>query len=192
MARKIKQPYFDDTFKPRYESGGSLNKKSHPKEARSISTKHAMHVVLRSDVAHGVYSLINKATFIRKLINKHAELCGIKIYEAAIVSNHIHLLIYLKTNDHPTGRKTLAKFLRIVSGLIPRKVLGAERGSAKHIKFWLYRPYTRIVIGFKKGYQIAKDYVVRNHLEAIGVIPYQPRNSAKYCKTRAGPQITTT
>jgi hypothetical protein len=56
--------------------------------------------------------------------------------------------------------------------------LGVERGKAKGIKFWLYRPYTRVVVGFKRGYQIVSDYILQNHLEAIGVIPYQPRKKA--------------
>jgi hypothetical protein len=187
MARKSRQPYLDDSFKGRFEFGGSLNKNSNPKVARSISTKHAMHVVLRSGVARGRFSLINKASVIRRVITKQAEYCGIRVYQQAVASTHVHLLIYIKTNDYVQGKLALTKFFRIIGGLIPRLVLGAERGKAKNVKFWLYRPYTRVVNGFIRGYRIAKDYVLKNHLEAIGVIAYQPRKGQPFEIARAGP-----
>ena len=187
MPRKPKQSSFQgQDFKPQYEFGGALNKNSNPKIARSIITKHAMHVVLRSKMARGPFSLLKKADEIRFLLDRQANLFGIKVYEKAVVGNHIHLLIYLKTNSRVQGRRSLSCFLRAVSGLIARLILGKERGRMKKglaaqttqprpARFWVYRPYTRVVVGFKRGYQVAKDYVVQNHLEAIGVIPYQPR-----------------
>ena len=51
-------------------------------------------------------------------------------------------------------------------------------------KFWDFRPWTRI-IEWKKAYSIAKDYVIQNHLEAMGLIPYKPRNYQKYFLKKA-------
>jgi len=53
-------------------------------------------------------------------------------------------------------------------------------------KFWDYRPWTRIV-EWKKAYSIAKDYVIQNHLEAMGLVPYKPRNYPKTKSTATKP-----
>jgi hypothetical protein len=55
---QAKQTFFEkDIFKSRKEFGGALLGKGHAKKARTISTKHAMHVVLRSSKAKGEWSL---------------------------------------------------------------------------------------------------------------------------------------
>lgn len=65
--------------------------------------------------------------------------------------------------------------MRAISGIIAIKVTGANKTKELKQKFWDYRPWTRIV-EWKKAYTIAKDYVIQNHLEAIGLIPYTPRS----------------
>ena len=191
MAKKHRQTSFNDKcFKPKLCFGGQLlGSNTNPKGARSISTKHAMHVVLRSNIAKSPLSLKKKTKAIHKILDKHAKASHIKIYEKAIVGNHIHLLIYIIPNSYNLAKECLTKFLRSISGLIARKVCGAERGQAKKLKFWAYRPFTRVVIGFKKGFEIVRKYVFQNQLEADGVIDYQPRKN-KYQKLsppRSGP-----
>ncbi|MFZ4402906.1 MAG: transposase [Pseudobdellovibrionaceae bacterium] len=156
--------------KPLKEFGGSLLKKSNAKVARPISTKHAMHIVLRSDPAKGTYSMLaaNRSKKIQRIIWTQARRCGVRIYEYANVGNHLHILLRLSRRDG------FRNFLRSITGLIARLVLGAEKGKAQGLKFWSYRPYSRLV-DWKKGYQIAKDYVIQNHLEALGLVPYKTR-----------------
>lgn len=156
-------------FKTQDEFGGSLLKNSNPKTKRTFSTRHAIHVVLRSDIAKGAKSLINFRQEIDRILAKQASGARIKIYRKSICSNHIHLLIYLKARSRTQGKASLSRFLRSISGLIARRVMGAERGQKKGVKFWSYRPYTRIV----KGFEQAWDYVVLNHLESLGVLPYR-------------------
>lgn len=178
MKQKAKQQSFQfRAFNVKYEFGGSLLKNSHAKSKRIISTKHAIHVVLHSDVAKGSLSMKKHRKAIEMLIRKQAKISFIKIYQLANAGNHLHLLIYLNSNSHYFARKCLNRFLRSISGLIPRVVLGVERGKAKSIKFWSYRPYTRVVVGFVKAYNVVKDYVIKNHLESIGVIPYQEKKT---------------
>lgn len=180
------QSFHNKAFNIHHEFGGSLLKNSHAKSKRNISTKHAMHVVLRSELAKGALSMIKHRKAIDFIIKKQARLSFVSVYQYANAGNHIHLLIYLKSNSHYFARKCLNRFLRSISGLIARLVLGVQRGKAKKIKFWSYRPYTRVVIGFAKAYSIVKDYVIKNHLESIGVIPYQKRKRKNYIKANWG------
>lgn len=109
-----------------------------------------------------------------------AKKYGIKIYEFANVGNHVHLLIKL------SHRFTFSPFMRALSGTIALKVTGANKLKGLKKKFWDYRPWTRIV-EWKKAYTIAKDYVIQNHLEAIGFIAYRPREYERYfLKPRPG------
>ena len=190
MSKRNTQTTFKHKdLKPKFEFGGALLGNSNPKTARNISTKHALHVVLRSDVAKGPLSLKTKTKAIHKILDKQANKAHIKIYEKAIVGNHIHLLIYLKAKSYLLAKKCLTRFLKSISGIIARVVTGAQRGKAKGVKFWAYRPFTRVVVGFKKGFNIVKNYVIQNQLEADGVIAYQSRRK-KYKKLkplRAGP-----
>ena len=191
MAKKHTQTSFKDkNIKPKLKFGGQLlGNNTNPKTARPISTKHSMHVVLRSNVAKGPFCLKKKTKKIHNILNAQAEKNHIRIYEKAVVGNHIHLLIYLKSNSHSYAKKCLTGFLRAISGLIAREVVGAQRGNSQGIKFWAYRPFSRVVIGFKKGFEIARSYVFQNQLEADGVIAYQPRKNryAKLMPLRAGP-----
>jgi REP element-mobilizing transposase RayT len=168
MAKK--QLFLDQLFKFKSEFGGDLLKASNPKVARPVSTREAMHIVLRSSLAKGKFSMLdkNRADRIEKLIRKHAKNFGVKIYQYANVGNHIHLLVLASHRDF------FKYFLRTISGLIARIVLGAERSSPKKIKFWDQRPWSRVV-KWKKDFNGAKKYVIQNFNEALGFIVYQPR-----------------
>jgi REP element-mobilizing transposase RayT len=175
--KKYIQPVLDSSlFKdtPKH-FGGSYLKNSNPRTARPISTKNAMHVVLRSFIAKDELSLSHykRRAKIEDTIRKQAELFNIKIYQMAINSNHIHLLIKLYT------RESFSKFIKAVSGLIARITLRVERGKALGLKFWNNRPFSRIV-EWSKGYFAAKEYVIRNDLESYDIIPYTPRRYGRH------------
>jgi hypothetical protein len=112
-------------FKKQLSFGGSLLKLSHAKTARPLSSKQALHVVLRSDFAHGSRSLLRHERVIRNMLLKQGRRHGVKVYRVANAGNHLHLLVRF------TKRRGLQNFLRGSTGLIARKVLGAERGKAK-------------------------------------------------------------
>ena len=171
--RKAQQLLLDQSFKIRKDFGGSLLKKSHAKSARPLSTKEAMHIVLRSSVARGPLSMLKKETArkIAKALQAQAKQFHVKIYEFANVGNHLHLLVKASHRD------LFKSFLRAISGLIARIVLGAERGQAKNLKFWDQRPFTRIV-AWKKDFVGVKKYVIQNFNEAMGFTPYKPRKAS--------------
>jgi REP element-mobilizing transposase RayT len=180
-------------FSIKKEFGGALLKRSHAKKPRPISTKNAMHLTLRSSKAKGRYSFLAsraRRLLIETKIREVAEKFGVSIYKIAIVGNHIHLLL------RATSRRGFIFFLRAITGIIARIVLGAERGRAQlatgqarraggrtrqeRERFWDQRPWTR-VIAWMKDFANVKKYVAQNFKEAMGFVPYQPRK--KYSST---------
>ena len=179
-------------FKKQLSFGGSLLKLSHAKVARPLSSKQALHIVLRSDFAQGDRSLLKHERVIRNTLLKQGRRHGVKVYRVANAGNHLHLLVRF------TKRRGLQNFLRGSCGLIARKVLGAERGRAKKWdtylapgkspqsstptkpqkdkplipegqRFWSQRPFTRIV-SWGKDFNSVLSYVKLNSLEALGFL----------------------
>ena len=95
------------------------------------------------------------------IIKGQAKRWGLRLYRYENVGNHLHILLRTKQ------RRQLAGFLRSISGLIARYLLGAERGQFKGIKFWDARPFSRI-IQWGKEYLQVQTYFDKNRLQAIG------------------------
>jgi hypothetical protein len=149
------------------EFGGRLLK-GNAKEKRPVSVKRAMHLVVRSSKAHGSYSMFRKERLIQETVMKQGRRFGVKVYRLANGGDHLHLTVL------PRSRAAFNSFIRSVTGLIARLILGAERGNAKGIKFWDNRPYTKI-IEWGREFRAVSQYLLQNTLEALGFIDYQPR-----------------
>lgn len=159
--------------------GGTLLK-GNPREKRPLSSKHSMHLVLRSSMAKGAlrFNHPGRLKQLKKLLFEQAEKHGITIYELSINSNHIHLLLKI------FSKEAYRAFIKSATGLIARKVLKRERGLARSEgqqvnenkqRFWDHRPWTRLV-AWGRSFHEAKFYVIRNRLEAIGYLDYLPRH----------------
>lgn len=152
--------------------GGNFHKNYNPNEQRPIQSNKALHVVLKSNLAKGAKSFLNK-NFEEKiwiLIQKHAGKNRISIYEYANAGNHLHLLIRAKRRDD------YCRFIRTITGLIARMVGKTEKGTPLGEKFWDARPFTRIVSFSKNDFQKVKLYLKRNIWESIGFTPYIERS----------------
>lgn len=145
--------------------GGSLLKGANARNARPFSSKHALHLVLRSDIARGSLSMRHKKNIkqVDNTIKRQAAHWGVRIYKYANVGNHLHILL------RPRSRRRLNGFTRSISGLIARKVMGAERGKKSTQKFWQARPFTRVV-QWGAPFQRVKKYVETNIKEALGFL----------------------
>jgi REP element-mobilizing transposase RayT len=129
---------------------------------------------MRSGRAWGQKSFLlkNNSTAIEKIIEKHGKACGVQICDFANGGNHLHLIVRI------TNRPLFKKFLRVITGLIARFILRAEKaaGKLKHDqKFWDARPFTRIV-DWGRGYEILKSYLTLNKLEALGFVKWEKRD----------------
>ncbi len=105
-----------------------------------------------------------------KLVYGTAKKYGVRVYEFENVGNHLHALVRVPR------LRLWAPYIRELTGRIAQAV-----GDIFPIagKFWKFRPHTRIVQGWKKAYQIAKEYIFLNRLEAEGLIKRSEIQSLK-------------
>lgn len=145
------------------EFGGSLliGKR---KSKRPLSTKHPIHLVLKSSFK-GVFNPSNKSLY--ELIKKQARKYGVRIYDLAINWSHIHCVIRIK------GREDYLKFIRSLTSVISQR---AKRHDSTLTQLFTLRPYTRI-ISWGRDFKRVLNYQVLNQLESFGLIK---RN--KVCK----------
>lgn len=152
------------------DSFGGAQLKSHPKTKRPLDSKLPIHLVLR---AHR--SCLRSPKTLAKvnaIVQTTASRYGFRIYSYVNVGNHIHLLIKM------SKRSRWAAFIRDLCGQIAlsvRKTLG----FAANERFWLFRPYTRVVRGWRRAFQVAKSYLYLNQLEADGMISRQETATLK-------------
>ncbi|HEX4924735.1 MAG TPA: transposase [Bdellovibrionales bacterium] len=129
-----------------------------------------MHLVIRSSRAKGRFSLLKKDIQIKRIISNQADRFGVRVYKQANAGNHLHLTVL------PRSRAAFNGFIRAITGLIARTVLGTERGAGKGLQFWDQRPFTRILEWGREFKQVTA-YLRQNTLEALGFEPYRPRSS---------------
>lgn len=136
--------FLDQThFNTRKSFGGSLLKNSHAKIARPLSSKQALHVVLKPNTTKGPRSLLLRERLLHNLILKQGRLHNVKVFRVINSGDHIQILLRF------TQRRQLHNFFRSLCGLIARKTLNSERGrpsrEGQSKKFWAQRPFTRIL-----------------------------------------------
>lgn len=147
--------------------GSTLMRKAKNRGARPISTKQAMHVVLRSSQAVGEWSFKSKknAQIVSETLKATAKKYGVKVYSFANVGNHLHIVLRL------TNRQAYRGFIRALTGTIAIKVSGANKLNKLKRKFWDYRPFTR-VLTWGRDFSRAIDYIWLNQLESWGVLAH--------------------
>jgi REP element-mobilizing transposase RayT len=148
-------------------------------QGRPLATKNSMHLVLRSSRAKGEWSFrrAQNARAIQAILKKFAAKYGVRLLSIANVGNHLHLHIQL------TNRYTYAPFIRAVTGAIALAVSKATRwGQRLEGKFWDYRPFTRVVIGWRAALRLS-DYVLINQFEALGQTRAQARFHVAWLQT---------
>lgn len=143
--------------------GGSLLLGAHARSRRPVSAQHALHVVVRSQLAKGELSMRHQhhKRRVDLIVRTQAARWRVRIYEYANVGNHLHVLVRIRSRGAYTG------FIRAITGLIARAVLGAERGASKGTRFWQARPFTRLV-QWGHSFVVAKNYVIKNAHETLG------------------------
>src|SRR5258706_8980655 len=74
---------------------GGSDLKGNPRDARPISVKRPMHLVMRSSLATGPRSFLmsDRAREIQRTIYRTGRLQGVRVYRYANSGNHLHLII---------------------------------------------------------------------------------------------------
>lgn len=164
LLRKQPKAYGGELFKTR--KGRS--------QPRPLDTRNTMHLVLRSSKAKGNWSLKRHASKIKQIVAKFSQKHGVKVVSLANVGNHLHFQIKL------SNRYTYNPFIRAITSAIAMTVTGQSRWNKVEMgSFWDYRPFTRVVQGFKDFLNL-RDYIKINQLEGFGYSRFQ----AKFILTR--------
>src|SRR4051812_36301062 len=136
-----------------------------PKGRRPLSTKKALHLVLKSEVAKGALSLShfkNKQT-IDGLVKHYSKKHGVQLYSYSNNGNHIHAVIRFKSVN------AYKRFIKALTGHITYYLKQSYPELFKKIKkFWLYRPWPRIV-EWGRDFKKALQYLAINQMEAMGM-----------------------
>lgn len=144
-------------------SFGGSSLKSHPKTARPFSTKHLMHVVLKSERAKGPRSFLRIERELIALAKTLGIALNVQIKDIVVMTNHVHLSIKV------SHRRAFHAYLRALGGLIVRKLLKTEKGNPTSVKnFFTGRPFSRIVAAGRKSFAALARYFALNRLEKRG------------------------
>ena len=161
--RRFKQgSFFNSSGVFKLSHGGELRKKKKGRGFRPLSTKEPLHLVLK--VAQ--YRMRSKSLrapqnfkLVLEIISKYARYFAVKIEQISVQNDHIHLLI------RTSRRKHFQHFFRVVAGQIAQRFeqtgLLAEVRVTDTPKLWKYRPFSRVVKGWK-SYKVVRDYIQLN------------------------------
>lgn len=159
--RRAKQFRFQGFEKANDYFGGSLLNGNNPKVKRPLESKLPVHLTLRA--CKGGMRLPRTLSTVDKIVWETAKRHGIKIYRYANVGNHLHIVLKI------SHIYRWSAFIRELTGRIA-SVMREFNITNTGEKFWLHRPFTRIVRGWKKAYRHVCEYVHLNVLEAEGFI----------------------
>ena len=176
------QSFFKTHWKFALSHGGQLRQKKLGRGQRPLSSKEAVHLVLKCHRGNLKYkSLRAPANFwvINKIFQRYAKRFGVKIEQVSIQSDHCHLLVRCPR------RSLYQAFFRVVAGQISQRLeklelltmtdtpakTGGKAEKSKH-RLWIYRPFTRVVRGYR-SYLTVRNYIQLNEQEALGRISYQ-------------------
>jgi hypothetical protein len=141
--------------------GGSMIR-SHAKKKRAISTKHDIHIVLKSSHAIGGRSFLhprhNKK--VNAVVRKQASRQGVHLKDFANNGNHLHLRVRV------SHRIYLQRFLRTICGLLPRIVCGCQKKKPLGFRFWDGLPFTRIIAAGRRTFVYIRRYFEKNRRQA--------------------------
>jgi len=142
--------------KPKDAFGGSQFATRNPKTKRPLHSKFPLHLVLRGKKG----GLRNPIVFnrINAAIVTANKKYGHRMYDYANAGNHIHASLKLsRIQNWP------AYIRELTSEIV--KILRAAGLLGPNEKFFLYRPFTRIVRGWRKAYLALKEYIQLNAFE---------------------------
>ncbi len=146
---------FKAANKSRKEHGGSpLEGKR--KGSRALSTKHAIHLILKSDLK-GVFNPGNRR--LEQLIRNTAERFQVRVYSMALNWSHIHFVIKIKDS------KDYNAFIRLLTSILAIKIRKHKNFPSK---VFTLLPFTRIVT-WGRDFKNVLSYLELNQLESLGL-----------------------
>jgi len=192
-SKKIRLEMKQTSFFPKIKkSFGPEDLEGKRKGERILSSRQALHLILKSDVIIEFGRFYKYKKIIAAELNKFSIKFGVRIYNYEINSDHIHLIIQIQNRElynrfiaaftGSVAKKIM--FLNKVAALNPNKTLApAKRADTNltspiyKIKFWKARPFTRI-IEWGQDFNTLQNYLYQNKMESFGIANYKDRNAS--------------
>ncbi len=161
-------------WKHRWSHGGQLRQKRKGRGSRPLS-KDPVHLVLKAskDKIRGGFRTPRRFKLIHLILERYSQKFYVKVEQVSVQGDHLHLNIRSGT------RTNYQKFFRVFAGQIAQQfekegllTMTHVTGTPKPKSLWRYRPFTRVVRGYK-AYRALKNYIQLNEKEATGEIPYR-------------------
>ena len=186
---------FFPTSKRRKEHGGA-HSVGRRRSRRPLSTKHSLHVTLRSELAVGARSLLKHRDIIDRVLKINLSRYRISLYRIAVCGNHVHLLLRGK------DREQIQNFFRVFAGHVAQRILQrlplapsespTDSGCAKNQRrFWKLLIYSRIV-SWGREFKTVARYIHQNILESLFLVAYTVRKRRSSDPPRGKPSFSPT
>ncbi len=161
----MQQSDFEASNKSKKEHGGSLLEGKR-KGRRALSTKHAIHLVLKSDLK-GVFNPGNRR--LEQLIQNIAVRFHVPVYSTALNWSHIHCVIKIK------DRKDYNAFIRVLTSILALRIRKHKNFTGK---IFTLPPFTRI-LSWGRDFKNVLSYLVINQHESFGLLVRPKKNKRK-------------
>ncbi len=168
--------------------GGKLRQRRNGRKARPLSTREPLHLVFKLNkyrLRHRSLRSHQGFKLIQIIMRRYSKHFYVQIEQISVQHDHIHCLIRTKK------RSQYQNFFRVVAGQIaqqflkeglclgcipssskqPQQTVTGTQKNPKKASFWMYRPFTRVVRGFK-AYKIVRNYIQLNEKEVTGTFKY--------------------
>jgi putative transposase len=181
----MKQQSFEKiNWQHKYSYGGLLRQKQAGRKARPLSSKNSIHLIFKAnrEYIRGGFRTHRRFQLLHAIVQKYSRHFWVRIEQISIQGDHIHILIRCYR------RSKYLDFFRVVAGQIAQRFQqeglmirhhamtdtprNGEKVARTQVKLWKYRPFTRVVVGWK-AYKTVRDYVQLNEQEILGKIPYR-------------------
>lgn len=148
--------------------GGQLLQRKR-KSKRPLSTKSAIHLVIKSEKAKGNLSFVNHQSVIIKAISAISKKWNIKVHDQAVNFNHVHFVIQI--NSESDYRSWIVNSQLKLSDYFLSKL------EIKLTQFFSLRPWTRI-LHWVEILKNAMEYLILNKMEVVGLRPTKKTKKA--------------
>ncbi|MES3039032.1 MAG: transposase [Bdellovibrionota bacterium] len=152
----------------RFSHGGELRKRRGGRKSRPLSRKDPIHLVFKMNIIAVPKGLRHPRNFriIHEVVKRYGRRFFVRTDQISIQRDHIHLLV------RSSRRHLYQHFFKVVAGQIAQRVTRTPNHTYEGVRVWKYRPFTRVVKGWK-AYKIIRNYIQLNELEAKGSIRYR-------------------
>jgi len=155
--------------------GGSQFATKNPKTRRPVHARLPMHVVLKA--RKGGLRTLKTFSAVNAAVVRINQKYGHRMYDYSNNGNHLHISLKLSCVDK------WAAYIRELTSEIVR-ILRRAGLLATSEKYWLGRPFTRVLQNWGRAFAVLRNYIQLNEFEAFHRVTRQEAISMREVERR--------